>query len=122
MAFFRQFTAQVLLTIVSAVSFLGTGLHLLPGCDHFHDHFASCCEHADCHHQAAHHDSNNCHSDSDCAICQLLAIPWAPTSPPTIVDCGRPFEVLVVASVNTPPAEALPLYGARAPPWLPAIA
>ncbi len=123
MAFSRQFAAQVLLTVVSAVSFLGTGLHLLPGCDHFHDHFDSCCEHADCDHpQSDHSDRHNRHSDSNCAICQFLAIPWALTSPPTIVDGGRPFEILVVPSVNTPAIEALRLYGARAPPCLLAIA
>src|SRR5436190_13523533 len=122
MAFFRQFAAQVLLTVVSAISLLGTGLHLVPGCDHFHDSCDSGCEHADCcHHHADHHDSDNCNSDSNCAICRFLAIPWALAAPPAIVDCGRPFENLVAASTDTPAIEAVRPYGARAPPRLPSV-
>ena len=125
MAFFRQFAAQVLLTAVSAISLLGTGLHLLPGCDHFHDQCDSCDEHADCSHfhaHAGHHDHDTCNSSSNCAICRFLAIPWALTSPPAIVDSGRPFEFLVAASANTPAIQAFRLYGARAPPRLPSFA
>ena len=125
MAFFRQFAAQVLLTAVSAISLLGTGLHLLPGSDHFHDQCDSCDEHADCNHfhaHAGHHDHDNCNSSSNCAICRFLAIPWALTSPPAIVDSGRPFEFLVAAAANIPAIEAFRHYGARAPPRSPSFA
>jgi hypothetical protein len=119
MAFFRQFAAQLLLTVVSAMSLLGTGLHLLPGCDHFHDSCDSGCEQAGCcHHDAGHHDGDNCPADSNCAICRFLAIPWALTSPPAIVDGGRPFEFLVATAAPAPATEALRLYSARAPPRL----
>jgi hypothetical protein len=123
MAFFRQFAAPVLLTVVSTISLLGSGLHLLPGCDHFHDSCDSGLGRADCcHHGADHHDGDNCNSDSNCAICRFLAIPWALTLPPAIVDCGRPFEFLVVVSAKTPAIEAFRPYGARAPPRLPSLA
>jgi hypothetical protein len=119
MAFFRQFAAQVLLTVASAISLLGTGLHLLPGCDHFHDSCDSHCDGAGCcHHDADHHDGDNRNPDSNCAICRFLAIPWALTAPPAIVDDGRPFEFLVAATAPAPATEAIRLYGARAPPQL----
>src|SRR5215216_4670707 len=111
MAFFRQFAAQLLLTVVSAVSLLGTGLHLLPGCDHFHNLGHSCDEHADCSQaHSDHHDCDNCQSHSDCAICRFLAIPWALSSPPAVVDGGRPFIFLVADSASTPDIEAFLLY------------
>ena len=117
MALFRQFAAQLVLTAVGTISLLGTGLHLLPGCDHFHDSCDLGCEHAGCcHHDADHHDGDNCNPDSDCAICRFLAIPWALSSPPIVVDGGRAFEFLVVLCTDAPSIEALRLYGARAPP------
>ena len=123
MGFFRQFAAQVLLTAVSAISLLGTGLHLVPGCDHFHDECQSCDEHAGCSHlHGENHDCDNCHPESNCAICRFLAIPWALSSPPAIVDSGRPFQFLVAASAAKPAIEALRPYGARAPPRLASVA
>src|SRR5215213_6966591 len=122
MALFRQFAAQLLLTVVSAISLLGSGLHLLPGCNHFHEECASCDEHADCDHSHAdQHDGDDHKSDSNCAICRFMAIPWALSSPPTIADCGRPFELLVAVSAPKPAIEAFHPYGARAPPQSPSV-
>jgi hypothetical protein len=128
MSFIRQFAAPVLLTVFGTVSLLGTGLHLLPGCGHFHlpGHHCSghdwigqelCCDHgADVSAPAVGE------SHDDCAICQLLAIPQTLTPPPAMVAGGVRFEPLAEATILEPSISIWRPYGARAPPRLSASA
>ena len=117
MRFYRQFAVRLLLAVVSTTSLLGSGLHLLPGCNHFHDQGHSSDANAECGaFHLAHHGFDDCKSDSDCPICRFLAIPWAVTLQPQIIDCGRRIECLVAASTPRPAIEVVRLYGARAPP------
>jgi hypothetical protein len=124
MSFFRQIAGPALVTVFATVSFLGTGLHLLPGCGHFHGHIF----HAHGHHCTAHHHAGHCHSEpkmseigtshDDCAICRFLAIPRALTPPPAIVAIGLRFEPIVVAAVIPLSLDIERAYGARGPPQL----
>ncbi|HEX4415981.1 MAG TPA: hypothetical protein VH107_20280, partial [Lacipirellulaceae bacterium] len=102
-------------TFVSVISFLGTGLHLLPGCNHFHDLGLSSDSRADSRHfSAATHSDDDC--DDDCPICRFIAIPWALTAPPAIIDCGVHFEPVAEALIISPALVVARPYGARAPP------
>jgi hypothetical protein len=127
---FRQFGALALTAVFATVSLLGTGLHLLPGCDHFHAPDGCCCTHhrschSDCGQSACtdydYHPSPNSQgdlgqSDSDCPICRFLAIPRALTPPIVIPERTLYVEPLVESAPPLPAHEALRPYGARAPP------
>ena len=120
----KQFSL-VFSVVFAAVSVLGTGMHLLPGCEHFH-----CASHC-CHEQTGCCSGDGLSTDSisavknvnhptatsaDCPICGFLALPRALT-PLTVVDSG---SSLVVPAKNKPPQQWVPVasrpYGARAPP------
>jgi hypothetical protein len=116
MAFFRQTAARVLLTFVSVISFLGTGLHLLPGCNHFHNVRLASDPLAGAPHFSAGHHDGDCDDDSDCPICRFIAIPWALSTPPAIIDCDVHFEPVVAAPTSSPALAIARPYGARAPP------
>jgi hypothetical protein len=118
----RQLAAPVFSAVFATVLFLGTGLHLLPGCGHFHGAFHYCSGH---HHIATFYanrghaefaNSEAGHSHDDCAICRFLAIPRVLTPPPTIVTVGVRFEPTVDATFIPPSLDIERPYGARAPP------
>src|SRR3954449_12788778 len=109
MAFFRRSAATLVLALICATSILGTGLHLLPGCDHFHEHGCLTGEHAASQVDLPHH-GDECCSDSDCPICRFLAIPWAITATPAIVDCGQFVEPANITSKSSPAISAARPY------------
>ena len=118
MAFFRRSAAQVLLTFVSVISFLGTGLHLLPGCNHFHDLGLSS-DYTPTARTSMPVITTTDDCDDDCPICRFIAIPWALTAPPAIVDCGVHFEPRRCGSNFFTGIVVARPYGARAPPQPP---
>jgi len=133
MSFIRQFAAPVLLTVFGTVSLLGTGLHLLPGCGHFHLPGHQCSVHDWTGQGWKGHELYDHHvvegstpaigeSHDDCAICQLLAIPQTLTPPPAMVAGGVRFEPLAEVTILEPTLTIWRLYGARAPPRLSANA
>ena len=119
MCFFRRFAAPVVVAVFGTVSFLGTGLHLVPGCNHFHSHgSAHCCtSHGHCHHHDADPSQTELStSDADCAICQFLAIPQVLTPPVEILTDGNFFEPLVARATLQPTLDPERIYSARGPP------
>lgn len=117
MSFFRQFASSALLAVFGTVSLLGDGLHLLSGCDHHHAPAHCCAAHAHCeHHHAAQSECAIGPADSDCPICQFLAIPQALTAPPAIVAGSVRLEPLIVAAPLEPALDIERPYAARAPP------
>lgn len=118
MYFFRQVAGPVLLTVFGAVSILGTGLHLLPGCGHFHGPGHHCRSHSHAKQQQVGDGSEyepDC-SHTDCPICRYLAIPRALTPPPQIISHIERREPLVAATILSPTLESERPYAARAPP------
>lgn len=124
MSFYRRFAAPVVLAVFGTVSVLGTGLHLLPGCGHFHGpayHVHAPGHHYTAHGHTGHHHSKPAKSEigsahTDCAICRFLAIPRALTLAPEIVDNGVRFEFVVFAATSQPDLSTERPYAARAPP------
>lgn len=119
MSLFRQFVAPVLLAVFGTVTFLGTGLHLLPGCGHSHGlgHFCSADGDA-CDHVPQSPTSEIGASNSDCAICRFLAIPQALTPPLKVIAYGVRCEPMSEEAILQPSIEGERLYSARAPPRL----
>ena len=118
MHFFRRFAAPVFVAVFGTVSLLGTGLHLLPGCNHFHDHAAAnCCAHSHCGHQHAESGPSEISApDTDCAICQFLAIPQVLTPAVEILTDGNFFTPLVTGEALQPTLDPERAYSARGPP------
>jgi hypothetical protein len=122
MSFFRQFAAPVVLTVFGTVSTLGTGLHLFPGCNHFHaparsgTAHTSCATHGQCCHDQIERAECAIAPTDDCEICRVLAIPRLVSPPPAIIAFGIHFEPLIVAVPLQPTLEKERPYGARAPP------
>jgi hypothetical protein len=120
MSFIRQIAIPVLLTVFGTVAFLGTGLHLIPGCGHFHVHapWQQCADHlhAGHQHEKASHQHGFGTSHDDCAICRFLGLPRLLTSPPTLADGGNRIESIAVFVPAHAAREAARPYSARAPP------
>lgn len=118
MSFIRQIAVPVLLTVFGTVSFLGTGLHLLPGCGHFHAPWQHCALHA---HSGGQHpqvtDENGLEkSHDDCEICRFVALPRILTPPPKPIAGGTHFERLLLAATLQYAGETQRAYAARGPP------
>jgi hypothetical protein len=123
MNFSRQIAVPALLTVFGTVSILGTGLHLISGCNHTHSpmHCNGAHRHV-CHHPLGAKQQPVTEigdSHEDCAICRFLALPRALTPPTAIIACGLPFKSIVPVAAEAPERAPARPYAARAPPRLP---